>query len=200
MRALPQPLRYVLLAAGFFALAVAGSVLGTVASAHHVSGLSNLAAALVGIALALVIGMSRMAYITGIRDPSLGRQVTAMVQAMDTGQPVSGEFVAGLRDLVPGSPLTRWKRGRVSITPRSVTWTRRMSGRACDLTGAQYTGERRRDPSYTEMTLTLPGYCKGENVCVISLQAHGTDVEVAAPAQLLAVLRYSLARTAVGAP
>jgi hypothetical protein len=115
VRALPQPLRYVLLAAGFFALAVAGTVLGTVASAHHVSGLSNLAAALVGIALALVIGMSRMA-------------------------------------------------------------------------------------SYTEMTLELPGYYKGENVCVISLQAHGTNVEVAAPAQLLEILRYSLARTAVGAP
>jgi hypothetical protein len=36
-------------------------------------------------ALALVIGMSRVAYIIGVRDPSLGRQVTAMVQAMDAG-------------------------------------------------------------------------------------------------------------------
>jgi hypothetical protein len=46
----------------------------------------------------------------------------------------------------------------------------------------------------------LPGYYKGENVGVISLQAHGTNVEVAAPAQLLEILRYSLTRTAVGAP
>jgi hypothetical protein len=45
------------------------------------------------------------------------------------------------------------------------------------------------------MTLTPPGYYNGEVLAVITLHANGPDVEVAAPAQLLDVLRHSLART-----
>ena len=57
-----------------------------------------------------------------------------------------------------------------------------LTGRARDLTGAQCTGGRQIDPTYTEMTLGLPSYYKGENVRVITLDAGGTDIELAAPA------------------
>jgi len=167
-------------------------VLGTVASAHRLSGLSHLAAVLAGLALGLVIAMLRMAYLAGVRGPSFARQVTAMVQAMDGGGQVSGRFVAALREVAPGSPLARWKRGRVVLTARSVTWVRRTTGRAVDLSGAQCTGQRRPDPGYKDMTLTLPGYYKGEIVGVITLHANGADLELAAPARLLEILRYSL--------
>jgi hypothetical protein len=50
------------------------------------------------------------------------------------------------------------------------------------------------------MTLSLPSYYKGENVRVITLHAGGTDIELAAPAQLLEIIRYSLARTTPRAP
>jgi hypothetical protein len=192
---LQAPWRYVLLAAGFFALAIAGIAVGTVAAAHHVSGLSDLAGIVVGLSLALVIGMLSVAYNTGVRGPSLGRQLAAMLEAMDAGQAVSGRFWAGLRDLVPGSPLTRWKSGRVVITPQSVVWVRSISGRARELTGAECTRERRPDRAYREMSLTVPSYCKGENLRVITLDASGINVELAAPARLLEILRYSLART-----
>jgi len=93
--------RYVLLAAGFFVIAVAGIVMGTVAEAHQLSGFSHLAAIVVGLALGLMFGLLGRAYFLGVRVPSLGRQLTAMVQAMEAGQPVSGSFWAGLLDLVP---------------------------------------------------------------------------------------------------
>jgi hypothetical protein len=197
-------------------LAVAGSVVGTVAAAHQLSGFSHLAAIVVGLALGLVLGLLGRAYVVGVRVPSLARQLTAMVQAMEAGQPVYGTFWAGLRDLVPKSHgreegswagsddpfplpgqrprLTRWISGRVVITPESVIW-RRVTGGARDLTGAQCTGERRPDPSYTEMTLTMPHYYRGEILRVITLHANGPDVELVAQVQLLEILRYSLART-----
>ncbi len=210
-------MRYVVLAAGFFVLAVAGIVMGTVAEAHQLSGFSHLAAIVVGLALALMLGLLGSAYFIGVSVPSLARQLTAMVQAMEAGQPVSGSFWAGLRDLVPKSPgrpdrsppgsdepfplpgqpprLTRWLSGKVVITPESVIW-RRTTGRVCDLTGAECTGERRPDPSYTEMTLTRPRLYQGEPLKVITLQANGTDVELVTQVQLVEILRYSLARTA----
>jgi len=205
MRALPQrwryflqpPRRYIALAAGFFALAIVGSVIGPAGVAHHIAWLDRLAVILVGGSLGLVVGMLAAAYNTGVRGPSYARLVTGMLQAMEAGQAVSGGFKAGLRDLVPSSPLANWKMGLIVITPQSVTWTRSMTGRSRDLTGAQVTGERRQD-GLTEMTLTLPGSYRGENVRVIQLRANGTDVELAAPAQLLEVLRYTLARTTVG--
>ncbi len=49
------------------------------------------------------------------------------------------------------------------------------------------------------MTLSLPSYYWGENVRVITLHAGGTDIELAAPAELLEIIRYSLARTTPGA-
>lgn len=49
------------------------------------------------------------------------------------------------------------------------------------------------------MTLSLPSYYQGENVRVLTLHADGADVELAAPAQLLEIIRYGLARTAPGA-
>jgi hypothetical protein len=199
MNAARRPRRYVLRAAGFFAVAVAGIVMGTVASARHMNSLNGLAVGIVGITLGLAIGMLAKAYMTGVRIPMLARPLTAMFQAMNAGQAVSGEFKAGLRDLAPGVPRTRWKHGRVKITPRSVTWVP-LAGRARDLTGAQCAGGRQVDRTYTEMTLSLPSYYKGENVRVITLHAGGTDIELAAPAQLLEIIRYSLARTAPGAP
>jgi hypothetical protein len=213
---MPRPLRYVLLAAGSLVLAVAAVVMGTVADAHGLSGISHLAAIVAGLAVGLMFGMLGMAYRIGVSVPSLGRQLTAMMQAMEAGQPVSGRFWAGLRDLVPKSAgqqegswsgpdepfllagqrprIARWLRGQVVITPVSVTW-RRTTGGARDLTGAECTGERRTDPSYTEMTLTMPSLYQGEPLRVITLHANGKDVELVTQVQLLEILRYSLART-----
>lgn len=198
MNAVGRPRRYVLRATGFFAIAVAGIVMGTVASAHHMDVLNGLAELIVGIALGLAIGILSKAYMTGVRIPARTRPLIAMSQAMEAGQAVSGEFKAGLRDVTPGVPRTRWKHGRVKITPQSVIWVT-LTGRARDLTGAQCTGGRQIDPTYTEMTLSLPAYYKGENVRVITLHAGGTDIELAAPARLLEIIRYSLARTMPGA-
>ena len=199
MNAERRPRRYVLRATGFFAIAVAGVVMGTVASAHHMNGLNGLAVGIVGIALGLAIAMLSRAYMIEVRIPMRARPLTAMSQAMDAGQVVSGEFKAGLRDLAPGVPRTRWKHGRVKITPQSVAWVP-LTGRARDLTTAQCTGDRQIDTTYTEMTLSLPTYYKGENVRVITLHASGTDIELAAPARLLEIIRYTLARTTPGAP
>lgn len=171
--------------------------MGTVASAHHMNGLNGLAVGIAGIALGLAIAMLSRAYMTEVRIPRQARPLTAMSQAMDAGQAVSGEFKAGLRDLA--LPRTRWKHGRVKITPQSVVWVP-LTGRARDLTGAQCTGGRQIDPTYTEITLSLPSYYKGENVRVITLHAGRTDIELAAPAKLLEIIRYSLARTTPGAP
>ena len=179
-------------------------MLGTVADAHNMTGLSHLAAILVGVALALGIATLIRAYRDEVRVPSLAREFTAMVQAMDAGQPVSGSFSASLRDLLPGAPLrTRWLSGRVMITPESVVWTRSVTRSARDLSRARCTGERKRDPSYTEMSLTIPTSYRGENIRVLTLRADGAadgaDVELAAPAQLLDIIRYSLGRTGSGA-
>lgn len=194
-----RPRRYVLRAIGFFAVAVAGIVMGTVASAHHMDVLNGLAVGIVGIALGLAIAMLSRTYMTEVRIPVRTRPLIAMSQAMDAGQAVSGEFEAGLRDVTPGVPRTRWKHGRVKITPQPVVWVP-LTGRARDLTGGQCTGGRQIDPTYTEMTLRLPAYYKGENVRVIMLRAGGTDIELAAPARLLDIIRYSLARTTLEAP
>jgi hypothetical protein len=216
MRTRPRPLRYVLLAVGFFVIVVAGLVMGTAADARHASGLSNLAAALVGVALALAIAMLVRAYDIGVRIPSLGQQVTAMAAATSAGQPVSGRFWAGLRDLGPSPPgqdegsgpgsddpfplpaqppkIPRWMTGRVVITPESVTWVRSMTGRARDLSGAECTGERLLDPG-TEMTLTIPRYCLGEILRVITLHSNGTYLELVTQVQFLDILRSSVART-----
>jgi hypothetical protein len=179
---------------GFFAISVAGIVMGTVANAHHMNALSELAAGIVGITLVIAVGPIVKAYQTQVRLPVQTGPLIAMSQAMDAGQLVSGEFKAGLRDVTPGVPRTRWKHGRVKLTPQSVVWVP-LTGRARDLTGAQCTGDRRIDTTYTEMTLSLPSYYKGENVRVITLHAGGTDLELAAPARLLEIIRYSLART-----
>jgi hypothetical protein len=88
VRRIPQLLRYLLLAAGFFVLAVAGTLTGTVAQVHHLPGLSHLAAIVTGLALGIAISMTARAYMIGVRIPSLARQLTAMVQAMDAEQPV----------------------------------------------------------------------------------------------------------------
>ena len=173
--------------------------MGTVASAHHMDGLNGLAVGLVGIALGLAVATLGTAYRSGVRIPRQARLLIAMSQAMEAGQAVSGKFRAGLRDLASGVPRTRWKHGRVKITPQSVVWAP-LAGRVRDLTGAQCTGGRRIDPTYTEMTLRLPSYYEGESVRVITLHADGTDIELAAPARLLEIIRYSLARTTPRAP
>jgi hypothetical protein len=190
MSAARRPRRYILRATGFFAVAVAGIVMGTVASAHHVNVLNGLAVGIVGIALALTTAMLSRAY-TEVHIAARTRPLIAMSQAVDAGQAASGEFKAGLRDITPGVPRTRWKHGRVKITPLSVVWVP-LTGRARDLTSAQCAGSRQIDTTYTEMTLSLPSYYKGENVRVMTLHADGTDLELAAPARLLEIIRHSL--------
>ena len=198
MNAARRRKRPALRATGFFAVVVAGIVMATVASAHHMDVLNGVAVGILGITLGIAVGQLIKAYQTQVRLPVQTRPLIAMSQAMDAGQLVSGEFKAGLRDVTPGVPRTRWKHGRVKITPQSVVWVP-LTGRARDLTGAQCTGGRQIDPTYTEMTLSLPSYYKGENVRVITLHAGGTDIELAAPARLLEIIRYSLARTMPGA-
>ena len=68
-------------------------------------------------------------------------------------------------------------------------------GRARDLTDARRSGVRAIDRIYADMTLYLPSSWKGENVRVMTLRSGGTDLELAAPAQLLEIIRYCLART-----
>jgi hypothetical protein len=197
MNAARRRKRPALRATGFFAVVVAGIVMATVASDHHLEVLNGVAAGILAITLAIAVGQVIKAYQTQVRLPVQTRPLIAMSQAMDARQLVSGEFKAGLRDVTPGVPRTRWKHGRVKITPQSVVWVP-LTGRARDLTGAQCTGDRRIDTTYTEMTLSLPSYYKGENVRVITLHAGGTDLELAAPARLLEIIRYSLARTMPG--
>lgn len=199
MNAARQTRRTVLRAIVFFAVLVAGIVLGSVASAHHMDALNGLAVGIVGITLGVAFGTLLKAYLAQVRIPVQTGPVIAMYEAMDAGQSVSGEFKAGLRDVTPGVPRTHWKHGRVKVTPESVTWVP-LTGRARDLTGAQVTGGRRIDTTYTEITLNLPSYYQGENVRVITLHAGGTDIELAAPARLLEIIRYTLARTTPGAP
>ena len=202
MTAARRPRRYVRRAAGFFAIAVAGIVLGSVAFAHHMNNLSRLAAGVVGVTLGLAIGLLAQAFLIGHRFPRRTQQLAAMSQAMDAGQPVSGKFDAGLRDLVPrrGAPPRRWEHGRVMITPQSVVWMGRLTRRARDLTGAQCIGDRRPEPAFSEASLRLPAAYRGGNVRVIKLHADGTDIELAAPARLLEIILYSLARITRGAP
>jgi hypothetical protein len=107
MNAAPRPRRDVLRATGLFVVAVAGIVLGTVASAHHINSLNALAVAIVGLALGFALAMLGRAYMTGIRIPMLTQPLIAMTQAMEAGQAASGEFKAGLRELAAGVPRTR---------------------------------------------------------------------------------------------
>jgi hypothetical protein len=119
VRPIPRPVRYVLLAAGFFVIAVAGIVMGAVAEAHQLSGFSHLAAIVAGLALGLMFGLLGRAYFLGVSVPSLGRQLTAMVQAMEAGQPVAGSFWEGCAIWCPGrragrkgagpAPLSRFR-------------------------------------------------------------------------------------------
>jgi hypothetical protein len=183
-----------LLAVTFFVVVVAATAVGTIADAHHIFGLSHLAALVAGASFWLLVGMLWTAYVAGVRGPSYARQVSKMVQAADAGQQVSGGFRAALRDVVPGAPLTRWKGGRVVITAGSVIWVRGVSNRATVLTGAECTGQRRLDRGYKDMTYNMPDLYKGEIIGVITLHANGADMELAAPAQLLEVLKYNLAK------
>jgi hypothetical protein len=86
----------------------------------------------------------------------------------------------------------------VKITPRSLVWAPAI-GRSRDLTDAQCAGVRAVDPIYADMTLWLPASWKGEDVRVMTLRSDGIDLELAAPAQLLEIIRYRLARATPGA-
>lgn len=186
---------YVLRAVGFSTLALAAIVVGTVFEDDNLSGPSHLAAIAAGLSLGLLAGALYRAYETEKRIPALARQLTAMRQAMDAGEPVSGRFVACLRaPIAADPPRARWMYGRMMITPQSVVWVRRVNGRARDLTGAQCGSERKPDRGYTEMTLSVPACYRGENVQVLTLHVNGADVELAAPARLLEVIRYAVGR------
>jgi hypothetical protein len=186
---------YVLPAVGFSGLALVAIVVGTVFEDDNLSGPSHMAAIVGGLSLGLLAGTLYRAYETEKRVPALARQLTAMRQAMDAGEPVSGRFVAFLRVPIAAAPLrARWMYGRMMITPQSVLWVRRVNGRARDLTGAQCGSERKSEPAYTEMTLSVPDVYKGENVRVLTVHVNGADVELAAPASLLEIIRYAVGR------
>ena len=80
---------------GFFAISVVGIVMGTVANAHHMNALSELAAGIVGITLVIAVGPIVKAYQTQVRLPVQTGPLIAMSQAMDAGQAVSGKFKPG---------------------------------------------------------------------------------------------------------
>jgi hypothetical protein len=44
------------------------------------------------------------------------------------------------------------------------------------------------------MTLSVPDVYKGENVRVLTVHVNGADVELAAPASLLEIIRYAVGR------
>ena len=122
-----------------------------------------------------------------------------MSDAMDAGQAPSGKF----KGVPPRSRATMYRApaghtAGVKITPQSLVWVP-VIGRARDLTDAQCAGERAIDWIYADMTLRLPSSYKGENVRVMTLRSDGIDLELAAPAQLLEIIRYRLARTTPGA-
>jgi hypothetical protein len=193
-----RPKRYILRAIGCFAIAVAGIVLGTVASAHHMDALNGLAVGIVGVALGFTVAMLAGAYKAKVPVPRQARRLIAVSEALDAGQALSGKFKAFLRDPTQGVPSTRWTRGRVKITPQSLAWEPAI-GRARDLTDAQCVGVRAIDRNYADMTLWLPTSWQGENVRVMTLRSDGTDLELAAPAQLLEIIRSCLTRTTPGA-
>lgn len=198
MNASPRPRRYVLRAIGCFAIAIAGIALGTAATAHRMNGLNGLAVGIVGVALGLTVAMLAPAYRAQVPVPRQVRRLTAMSEAMGAGQAHSGTFKAVLRDPTQGPPSTRWTHGRVKVTPQSLVWMPSI-GRARDLTDAQCVGVRPIDWIYADMTLTLPASFKGGNVRVMTLRSDGTDLELAAPAQLLEIIGSCLARTPPGA-
>jgi hypothetical protein len=196
VNAASRPRRHVRRAIGCFAVSVAAAIIGSVAFDHHVNGLSELAAGLFGVALASTAGMLVTAYATGVRIPRRARRLEAMSLAVRAGQVPSGRFQAGLRDLAPeGAWPTRWKRGRVLITPQSVVWAGRMTGRKRDLTHAQTTGSRSPDWPYRELTLRLPADYRGEHVRIMTLHLDRADLELAAPAALLEILQASIAKS-----
>jgi hypothetical protein len=160
--------------------------------------LNGLAVGIVGIALGFAVAMLARAYRTKVPVPRQARRLIAMSEAMDAGQALSGKFKAFLRDPAQGVPSTRWTHGRVKITPQSLVWVP-VIGRARDLTDAQCAGVRAIDWIYADMTLWLPSSYQGENVRVMTLRSDGIDLELAAPAQLLEIIRYRLARTTPGA-
>ncbi len=124
-----------------------------------------------------------------------------MSEAVDAGQVPVGRFQAGLRDLAPdGAWPARWKRGRVVITPQSVVWAGRMTGRKRSLTHAQCAGTRLPDRAYRDLTLRLPADYRGQAVRIMTLQVDGAEIELAAPAELLAILASSVAKSSPSAP
>jgi hypothetical protein len=188
-----RPRRYVLRAVVCFAIAVAGVALGVVATAHHLSALNGLAVLVVGVALGFTVASLSQAYRTSVGIPVRAQRLAAMSQARDAGQTASGGFKAGLRVLPPEARPTRWRVGQVKMTPQSVTWAP-LIGRAHDLTGLQRTGDRRVDSGFTDISLSFPNAWRGEGVRVIKLHGEAADLEVVAPAQLLEILTYTLAK------
>lgn len=174
---------------------MAGIALGSVASAHGLTLLNGLALVIVPVALVLSIAMLARAYRVRVPVPRQARRLIATSDAMAAGQPLSGKFRAVLRDPTQGVPTTRWKHGRVKISPQSVVWIP-VVGRARDLTDAQCRGVRAIDLIYADMTITFPSSFKGQDVRVMTLRSDGIDLELAAPAQLLDIIRHRLARTA----
>jgi hypothetical protein len=190
-----QPWHYVLLAGVFFVVAVAAiSVIGVLAE-HHVGKLVELPAAVMAGALVGAAAMLRIAYVIGVRDPAMGRQLQSAAHAVAAGEEVPGSLAAALRKGPPDDRRPRWRQGRVRIAGQSVTWRCRGTGGERDLTGGEFTSERRVDLAYREMTLRLPDSWTGADVRVVTLQVNGEEMELAAPAQVLEIIRRALAGT-----
>ena len=127
------------------------------------------------------------------RDRSFGEQLDALAAAMKEGQVISTEFQAALHETIPGSSQPhQWKRGQVRIFPQSVIWERRR-GRVHNLTGSECASERQPDWPGADRRLTLPGY-QAASIRVLALRIGGKEVELAAPNQVIEVIRYDLAR------
>jgi len=189
-----RPWHYLLLAGVFFVVVIAASSVGAILAAHHVGRLQELPIAVTGAGIAGILAMLRLAYVTGVRDPAIEKRTEAAARAAGTGQPVPARLPVALRAAPPEVRGPRWRHGRVRITPQRVTWKRLGAGRERDLTGGRFISERGADLTYTEMALRVPGSWPLLSITVVTLRKDGQDVELAAPASVIEILRHALAR------
>lgn len=124
--------------------------------------------------------------ISRLRGRSLTQQIGKLALAAHTGQGVSVTLRASLHadEAVPPRPHA-WKRGRLKITPSSVTWRRGLlRSQSRNLTRAQYIRQRRPDWSTADRRLSVPGYL-APSMRVLALQAHGGQIEIAIPSEAI---------------
>ena len=127
------------------------------------------------------------------RDRLFAERLDALAAAMKSGQAISAKFQAALHETMPGSSRPhRWKRGQVRISPQAVIWERR--GQVRNLTGSECASERQPDWSGADRRLMVPGY-QAASIQVLTVRIGRKEVELAAPKQVIEVIRYCLADT-----